>query len=101
MEFPRNCVKRVFCSNHFRNDRPMYRSFRQLAERLLRIPPDPESPPGDESTTRVFRASPKFLRYLLVVWGLQTTAFLLPILAAAAVLLTVAILTRKEAAAGP
>jgi membrane protein YdbS with pleckstrin-like domain len=79
----------------------MYKGFRQLAERLLRIPPDPEPPPGDESSTRVFRASPKFLKYLLVVWGLQTALFLLPILAATAVLLTVSILARKEAASGP
>ena len=79
----------------------MYKSFRTLAERLLRIPPDPEPPPGDESTTRVFRASPKYLKYLLVVWGLQTVAFLVPVLAAAAIMLAVALLTKKETAAGP
>jgi len=54
----------------------MYRAFRQFCERLLRIPPDPEAPPGDESTARVFRAAANFYRYLLVVWGLKTLATL-------------------------
>jgi len=54
----------------------VYAAFRQFCERLLRIPPDPEAPPGDESTARVFRAAPNFYRYLLVIWGLKTLAAL-------------------------
>jgi membrane protein YdbS with pleckstrin-like domain len=74
----------------------MYNAFRSTCERLLRIPPDPQSPPGDESTTRVFRASPKYLKYLFVLWGLQTAAFLLPILVVWGVMLVVAATVEKR-----
>ena len=50
----------------------MYSVFRQLAEKWLRIPPEPEPPPGDEASARVFRAAPKFLQYLKVMWGITT-----------------------------
>jgi membrane protein YdbS with pleckstrin-like domain len=49
----------------------MYSSFRQFAERLLRIPPDPGPPPGDEGSTRLFRAAPAYYRYLLLLWALK------------------------------
>jgi membrane protein YdbS with pleckstrin-like domain len=50
----------------------VYSSFRQFCERLLRIPPDPEPPPGDEASTRLFRAAPGYYKYLLVVWALKS-----------------------------
>ena len=50
----------------------MYNSFRQFADRLLRIPPDPEPPPGDETTTRLFRAAPAYYQYLLILWVLKS-----------------------------
>lgn len=50
----------------------MYSAFRNLAERWLRIPPEPDPPPGDEATSRVFRAAPKYLKYLKVLWGIRT-----------------------------
>jgi membrane protein YdbS with pleckstrin-like domain len=50
----------------------MYNSFRQFAERLLRIPPDPEPPPGDETRTRLFRAAPAYYKYLLLLWALKS-----------------------------
>jgi membrane protein YdbS with pleckstrin-like domain len=50
----------------------MYNSFRNFCERLLRIPPDPEPPPGDEASTRLFRAAPHYYKYLLVLWALKT-----------------------------
>jgi membrane protein YdbS with pleckstrin-like domain len=50
----------------------MYNSFRQFAERLLRIPPDPEPPPGDEASTRLFRAAPAYYKYLLILWALKS-----------------------------
>ena len=50
----------------------MYNSFRQSAERWLRIPPAPEPPPGDEASTRLFRAAPAYYKYLLVLWALRT-----------------------------
>ena len=50
----------------------MYSAFRQLAERWLRIPPEPDPPPGDEASARVFRAAPKYLQYLKVLWSIGT-----------------------------
>ncbi|MEO7677078.1 MAG: PH domain-containing protein, partial [Verrucomicrobiota bacterium] len=58
----------------------MYNSFRQFCERLLRIPPDPEPPPGDEASTQSFRAAPNFFKYLLLLWALKTGATLLAFL---------------------
>jgi uncharacterized membrane protein YdbT with pleckstrin-like domain len=49
---------------------------RPLIERLLRLPPAPEPPPGDEATARVFRAAPKYFNYRLVVWCLVSAFFL-------------------------
>jgi uncharacterized membrane protein YdbT with pleckstrin-like domain len=54
----------------------MYNVFRTLAERLLRIPDDPEPPPGDEASARLFRAAPAYFKYRLVLWGIGT-AFML------------------------
>ena len=50
----------------------MYNSFRLLGEKWLRIPPQPEPPPGDEASARVFRASPKYLSYLRLLWAIRT-----------------------------
>ena len=50
----------------------MYNSFRQACERLLRIPHDPAPPPGDEASTRIFRAAPNYYKYLLFIWALKT-----------------------------
>ncbi|MES2920102.1 MAG: PH domain-containing protein [Verrucomicrobiota bacterium] len=63
----------------------MYNTFRLLGEKWLRIPPQPEPPPGDEASARVFRASPKYLSYLRIVWAIRTVftfvVALVPILA--------------------
>ncbi len=58
----------------------MYNAFRSWAERLLRIPPMPEAPPGDEHAARVFTAAPNFYKYLFVLWGFKTLAAFLSIL---------------------
>jgi uncharacterized membrane protein YdbT with pleckstrin-like domain len=55
----------------------MFSAFRQLCEWLLRIPGDPEPPPGDEGSTVRFRAAPNYYRYLLFVWAVRTGALLL------------------------
>ena len=55
----------------------MYSSFRQFCERLLRIPHDPTPPPGDEASTRIFRAAPAYYKYLLFLWGIKTGMVLL------------------------
>ena len=52
----------------------MYNAFRQFCERLLRIPPEPGPPPGDEASARIFRAAPNYYRYLLVIWAVVTGA---------------------------
>lgn len=57
----------------------MYKAFCDVCERLLRIPQPPEPPPGDEHTTKIFRAAPNYFKYLLVLWGI-TTSFLLFVL---------------------
>ena len=58
----------------------MYSGFRQFAERVLRIPPDPGPPPGDEASSRIFHAAPSFFRYLLVIWALKTGGAILSLL---------------------
>jgi len=50
----------------------MYKSFRQFCEQLLRIPPDPVPPLGDEASTRLFRAAPAYYHYLLILWALKS-----------------------------
>ena len=74
----------------------MYSSFREFCERLLRIPHDPTPPPGDEKSTRIFRAAPNYYKYLLFLWGLRTVATLLPALVAAAVLFFLSVRQVKE-----
>lgn len=48
----------------------MYSAFREWAERILRIPPQPAPPPGDEASARIFRAAPGFYQYRLMIWAL-------------------------------
>lgn len=55
----------------------MYSALRQTCERLLRIPHDPAAPPGDESSTRIFRAAPNYYRYLVFLWALRSAGLLL------------------------
>jgi len=60
----------------------------------LRIPHDPAPPPGDEASTRIFRAAPNYYRYLLFLWALKTAfavlivvvALVIPIVTASVVL---------------
>src|SRR5688572_12787642 len=52
----------------------MYKRFRDWCSEVLRIPSDPEPPPGDETSTRLFRAAPNFFKYLIFLWALRTLA---------------------------
>lgn len=52
----------------------MYKRFRDWCERILRIPGDPEPPPGDEASTRLFQAAPNFYLYLIFLWAMRTVA---------------------------
>jgi len=55
----------------------MYNAFRQMCARLLRMPHDTKPPPGDEASTRLFRAAPKYYKYLLFLWALRAGGTLL------------------------
>jgi uncharacterized membrane protein YdbT with pleckstrin-like domain len=68
----------------------MYNAFRAFCERLLRIPADPEPPPGDEASTRVFRAAPNYYKYLLCVALLRILVALCVILVSVVIPITVA-----------
>ena len=48
----------------------MYRKVQSVVEAVLRIPPEPEAPPGDEDAAKVFRASPKYYKLKLILWGI-------------------------------
>jgi uncharacterized membrane protein YdbT with pleckstrin-like domain len=52
----------------------MFKRFRDWCSQVLRIPGDPEAPPGDESSTRLFRAAPNFYLYLIFLWAMRTIA---------------------------
>ncbi|HXA10134.1 MAG TPA: PH domain-containing protein [Chthoniobacterales bacterium] len=52
----------------------MFKAFRTWCEEVLRIPGDPEPPPGDEARTQRFRAAPNYYRYLLGLWAVKTAA---------------------------
>lgn len=39
--------------------------------RFLRVPPPPDPPPGSPASVTAFRASPRYLRYHLVSWGIR------------------------------
>ena len=58
----------------------MYSAFRTACERVLRIPPDPEPPPGDDASTKIYRAAENYYKYLLVVWAISSFATILPTL---------------------
>lgn len=52
----------------------MFEFFKALALRLAKVPPEPKPPAGSPGSMRVFRASPNYWKYLLVVWGLRHVA---------------------------
>jgi membrane protein YdbS with pleckstrin-like domain len=73
----------------------MYNVFRTFCERLLRIPPDPHTPPGDEASTQIYRAAANYYKYRLVVWALASFAHILtPLIIIVALLITA--MVRKD-----
>lgn len=78
----------------------MYSNFRELCEKWLRIPPEPEAPPGDETSARVFRAAPKYLNYLRVMWGIKNGVALLVVMIPLTVISIVLAANREGTAAG-
>ncbi len=73
----------------------MFQAFREWCERWLRIPGDPEPPPGDEARTQRFRAAPNFYKYLLLIWGVKSLA-LLAVLMPSTILPLIAVLMTKH-----
>ena len=55
----------------------MPEGIRAFVLRILRVPPEPEPPPGDPETVRVFRAAPSYFRLRLGAWALAQTATLI------------------------
>jgi membrane protein YdbS with pleckstrin-like domain len=52
----------------------MYAPLRQLVLRVLRAPGEaPEAPAGSHASVQVFRASPRYLRYRLLVWAIASS----------------------------
>jgi membrane protein YdbS with pleckstrin-like domain len=78
----------------------MYQLFRQQCEKVLQIPPEPEPPPGDEASTRLFRAAPNFFKYLVAIWALQTVAIVVGGIILAVVVSVGAINLRAEGMPG-
>jgi membrane protein YdbS with pleckstrin-like domain len=54
----------------------MVERLRAVVLRTLRVPAEPEPPPGDPTTLRVFRASPAFFRLKLAAWAAAQIATL-------------------------
>ncbi len=48
----------------------MREKLEELIKQLLRVPPEPHAPLGAEGSLQLFRASPAFLRYRLLGWGI-------------------------------
>jgi uncharacterized membrane protein YdbT with pleckstrin-like domain len=71
----------------------MYNAFRAFCERLLRIPSDPRPPPGDDTTTRIYRAAANYYKYLLFLWAIASGAHILAPLIATIVLTILALTT--------
>jgi membrane protein YdbS with pleckstrin-like domain len=54
-------------------------SLKARALQWLKVPHEPEAPPGD-SDVRVFRAAPSYFRYRVILWGLKQIAGVMGIL---------------------
>src|SRR5690606_10472292 len=83
--WPQHCARRppscARCATHWRcTERRtagigMLDRLRELLLRVLRVPAEPQSPPGTRDAL-VFRASPRFYSYRLLVWALAQTGTL-------------------------
>ncbi|HUF16979.1 MAG TPA: PH domain-containing protein [Thermoanaerobaculia bacterium] len=54
--------------------------------RVFKVPPQPDPPPGDSASSRIFRAGKNYFRYKLILWGishimvLATLATIIPVM---------------------
>jgi membrane protein YdbS with pleckstrin-like domain len=74
----------------------MMNAFRRLCEKILRIPPEPEAPPGDEATARIFRAAPAYFRLLMIMWVISNLFIFLFFIASIGTGLVAAIVTARH-----
>lgn len=58
----------------------MFSWFGKLFDTALQLPEDPKPPPGDEASTRRFRAAPNYFIYLIVVRGLKVAGAIIALL---------------------
>lgn len=65
----------------------LYTGLAAIVERALQIPRTPAPPPGDEGTTRVFRASPRYFSYRFLAFAVGRLTTLLLLLVSAVALL--------------
>ncbi len=56
-------------------------SLERLLTRLLRVPPEPQPPPGSPDSLSVFRAAPRYYQYTVVKWAFKQLGAILGILA--------------------
>lgn len=75
----------------------MYNAFRHTCEQLLRIPHDPAPPPGDQTSTRIFRAAPNYYKYLLFLWALRSAALVFVVVFGLLMSIVVPALMRAQA----
>src|SRR4030095_8846203 len=74
----------------------MMNAFRRWCEKILRIPPEPEAPPGDEATARIFRAAPAYFRLLMIMWVISNLFIFLFFIASIGTGLVAAIVTARH-----
>jgi len=67
----------------------MFEKLRTWLLKVLRVPPEPESPFGDPASTRVFRASPKFYSFRLLGWGVGQLFALTGLIVGVIVIMTI------------
>jgi hypothetical protein len=74
----------------------MYGLLKNTALTLLSVPPEPEAPAGSQGSLLVFRASPRYLRYRLLLWALSRIGHLLLALIVCAAMFTPALLIARQ-----
>jgi uncharacterized membrane protein YdbT with pleckstrin-like domain len=55
----------------------MYNLAKGTVLRILKVPPEPNDPFGEEDSVRVFRAAPNYLKYKLLGWAIGMGVFVL------------------------
>jgi uncharacterized membrane protein YdbT with pleckstrin-like domain len=80
----------------------MYELLKRITLAVLKVPPEPDAPAGDQASLQVFRASKDYYRYRFYVWLFSrfVLTLMLGIPAVGMAIGAVALLTRGEAVGG-